>query len=55
MFLIDKEQPGKSVWRTGDFRHNVMTKQQAASGMEMAATNQRNLLEWNSPISMESK
>lgn len=46
-FLVDKEQPKKSIWSIGAVRHNVHSKELAEKFNHMAESNQVvRLMEW---------
>lgn len=45
-FLVDSEQPIKSQYSLGDFRHNVRTKEEAERYMALAEPRPKQLLEW---------
>ena len=50
-FLMDSEQPIKSQYSLGDFRHNVRTKEEAEKYMAQAKPEQKRLVEW--PVAVE--
>ena len=45
-FLVDKQQPERSVFSIGDYRHNVITAEEAARHMQTVSSQPKNLLEW---------
>ena len=45
-YLVDSEQPIKSQYSLGDFRHNVRTKEEAETYMAQAEPRYKQLFEW---------
>ena len=45
-FLVDRQQPAKSQFSIGDFRHNVRTREEAQSYMQVAEAKPKNMFAW---------
>jgi len=52
-FLFDKEQPKRSVLSIGDYRHNVLTSQEANTYQSNLSTKPKNLLEWKEDVNRQ--
>lgn len=53
VFLIEKETPAKSVFSLGDFRHNVMTAEEARKYATGVSETQHRLIEWKEEITKQ--
>ena len=45
-YMVQKDQPKKSAFAIGDFRHNVMTAEEAQRYMQGTTIDRKNLYEW---------
>lgn len=53
VFLVEKQEPVKSVFSFGDFRHNVMTAEEAKKYSTGVSEAQHRLIEWKEEVSKQ--
>ena len=53
IFLVEKDQPKKSVLSFGDFRHNVMTREEAYKYSDGLLDKPSRFIEWREDVSKQ--
>lgn len=53
VFLVDKEQPIKNAWSAGNFRHNVMTADEAKKFSFGVGEVQNRIFEWKEDVNKQ--